>query len=166
MLAILVAISALLLLFTRQNQMALEATNQQVQEAVQLNDLVHGLERNLLNLQRLVLIYKETANESVAVRFTQNVDDTHTVLDKLLANEYVAASDTYTDRVTRMQDHLDDFNDQFAEVVAGRKQQTALFDKNLMPKFESLRARLESETQSEQRILAQRYIAYAQRAVY
>jgi signal transduction histidine kinase/ActR/RegA family two-component response regulator len=166
MLAILVAISALLLLFTRQNQLALETTTQEVQEAVQLNDLVHGLERNLLNLQRLVLIYKETANDSVAVRFAQSVDETHAVLDQLESNDYVAGSDTYTDRVTRMRGHLNDFDTQFVEVVAGRKKQVALFDEQLMPKFENLRAKFESDTQSDQRILAQRYLAYAQRAVY
>ncbi len=164
-LAILIAISVLQLMFTRQNQTALESSGVEVRQAVKLSDLVGDLERNVLDLQRIVLIYRETGTASVINRFNERVEETLELVSELELIARESSNTTYLDRIIRMRGHLWDFKRNFAETVEGRARQQAVFGE-LTPLFDELRGQLEAATGDTNLILAQRYLAYAQRAAY
>lgn len=99
--------------------------------------LIHALERDLLNLQRNVLLYKETASESVLWRFEmlmENLRSNLLTLQQLTSEEQEAAQ--YHDYLSRMRSHLNDYQDNFGAVMTGRKQRQTRFEQGLVVEFD------------------------------
>jgi signal transduction histidine kinase len=109
------------------------------QQAVIKVSIVRELERDVIDLQRNVLIYKESASESAINRFNllmnQNQNNL-TRLEKITSEE--ADSDVYLDYITRMRAHLNDYNENFNRVVEGRTKRQTLYDRGLVNELETL----------------------------
>ena len=102
--------------------------------------LVRELERDVYDLQRNVLIYKETASESVKIRFSalmSSINEKITLLQKPYNNEEVKDS-SELELLNTMQSHLADYGDNFENVVIGREQRTALFEGGLLLEIDAL----------------------------
>lgn len=118
---------------SRDNQKILLITLDQSQRAVEKVNLVNDLERDVLDLQRNVLIFKETASPSVLVRFS-------TILEKIESNLNTLESSTndqnnasvYLDYITRMRRHLSDYEDNFSTVVDGRQRRSEVFEEQFI----------------------------------
>lgn len=109
------------------------------QQAVIKVSIVRELERDVIDLQRNVLIYKESASVSAINRFNllmnQNQNNL-TRLEKITSEE--ADSDVYLDYITRMRAHLNDYNENFNSVVEGRTKRQTLYNRGLVNELETL----------------------------
>jgi signal transduction histidine kinase/CheY-like chemotaxis protein len=109
------------------------------QEAVVKVSLVRELERDVIDLQRNVLIYKESASESAISRFNLLMEENQsnlTQLENLTLQE--KNSDVYLDYITRMRTHLSDYKENFNSVVVGRSKRQTLYNSGLSNELELL----------------------------
>jgi signal transduction histidine kinase/ActR/RegA family two-component response regulator len=103
------------------------------QHTVEQLSLVRELERDVIDLQRNVLMYKSSASESAANRFSSLMSDNHRNLDKLqtlTAND--SQAEVYNDYISRMRSHLADYNDNFTSVIVGRTRQQNIVNNSLL----------------------------------
>ncbi len=113
------------------------------QQAVVKVGIVRELERDVIDLQRNVLIYKESASNSAISRFDLLMDKNHSNLlrlEQLTSQE--ADSDVYLDYIIRMRNHLNDYNENFNGVVVGRTKRQALYNEGLLNELETLFANI------------------------
>jgi len=109
------------------------------QQAVIKVGIVRELERDVIDLQRNVLIYKESASESAINRFNLLMEENYnnlTRLEQLTSQE--KTSDVYLDYITRMRNHLNDYKENFSSVMVGRTKRQTLYNNELLNEFEAL----------------------------
>ena len=112
--------------------------------------LVHEIERNLVDLQRVLLVYKETSSDNSSALFSDIMEDAqHKLL--LFKQQSVKSDDidTKTNLTNRMQAHLEDFADNFKSVLETREMQEAIHTENILPNFALIRSIINS-LQNEQ----------------
>ena len=109
------------------------------QQAVVKVSLVRELERDVIDLQRNVLIYKESASESAISRFNLLMAETQSNLNGLeQITSKEAISDVYLDYITRMRAHLNDYKENFSNVVVGRTKRETLHNTDSLNELEML----------------------------
>ena len=124
------------------------------QQAVVKVSLVRELERDVIDLQRNVLIYKESASESAISRFNLLMAETQNNLNGLeQITSKEAISDVYLDYITRMRAHLNDYKENFSNVVVGRTKRETLYNADSLNELEMLFSTIivaEGDSQSTQ----------------
>ena len=138
---VLVALIGLLVfqgMIARTNQSALANGIEASGQAVIDVGLVGALERDVLDLQRNVLIFKETASQSAVTRFERLM---RAIEQKLTALEssHLARLPEYQaeDTLNRMREHLTSYDINFKEVVEAREQRDELLaSKTLFGSFD------------------------------
>jgi signal transduction histidine kinase/ActR/RegA family two-component response regulator len=109
------------------------------QETIKEVNLVRELERDVIDLQRNVLIYKSSASESAIERFIVLMLDTNNRLNTLQTlTENDVQMQLYSDYIARMRAHLEDYNDHFAEVIIGRTQRQSLVNNGLLIELQQI----------------------------
>jgi signal transduction histidine kinase/CheY-like chemotaxis protein len=109
------------------------------QQAVVKVSLVRELERDVIDLQRNVLIYKDSASESAVSRFNLLMEETQNGLyDLVQLTSKEANSEVYLDYITRMNAHLKDYKENFDSVVVGRTKRKALYNTGLLNELDTL----------------------------
>jgi signal transduction histidine kinase len=109
------------------------------QEAVIKVSLVRELERDVIDLQRNVLIYKASASRSAVIRFNLLMRDTQanlTYLEKLTAEDL--QKNVYLDYVSRMRVHLSTYDENFSEVIIGRTKRQTLYENGFLTELENV----------------------------
>ena len=109
------------------------------QQAVAKVGIVRELERDVIDLQRNVLIYKESASESAISRFNLLMEQNHnnfTRLEQITSEE--ESSDVYLDYIIRMRTHLNDYKENFNSVIVGRTKRQTLYNTGLLGELEIL----------------------------
>ncbi len=109
------------------------------QQALVKVGIVRELERDVIDLQRNVLIYKESASGSAISRFHLLMDKNQhnlTRLEQLTSKG--TDSDIYLDYITRMRTHLSNYKENFNNVVVGRTKRQALYNLGVLSQFETL----------------------------
>lgn len=109
------------------------------QAAVAKVSIVRELERDVIDLQRNVLIYKDAASQTAVNRFNslmQRSQNDLTRLEQLTSNE--KNSEVYQDYISRMRAHLNDYNENFNSVIDGRTKRQSLYNTGLLVELETL----------------------------
>ena len=109
------------LLITRGNLLTLSVDQKTIAHSYDNVGLVYELERDVIDLQRNLLIYKETASDTSIQRF-------YTIMERVEKNlvdfeeQVIRGSSLNIDKklISRMSDHLNDYQDNFASVMNGR----------------------------------------------
>ncbi|MAD17036.1 MAG: hybrid sensor histidine kinase/response regulator [Alteromonadaceae bacterium] len=117
---------------TRSNHSSFVNSLDLTHQAVIKVSLVRELERDVLDLQRNVLIYKDSASKSAITRFNsliQSSIDNLATLESLTSKEEQA--DIYHGFISRMRNHIAEYKDNFSNVIAGRSKRDKLFEKDL-----------------------------------
>tara|TARA_R110002153_G_scaffold110189_5_gene251208 strand:- start:3507 stop:6206 length:2700 start_codon:yes stop_codon:yes gene_type:complete len=124
---------------SRNSQLTFVDSLELTQQAVVKVSIVRELERDVIDLQRNVLIYKESASGSAITRFNLLMDENQSNLTRLAQlTTQQKNSDLYLDYITRMRTHLSDYNENFSSVVAGRTRRQLLYNNELLTEFETL----------------------------
>ncbi|MAI63702.1 MAG: hybrid sensor histidine kinase/response regulator, partial [Alteromonas sp.] len=109
-----------------ENQAVLNRGVETATEAVNAVGIVKELERDVVDLQRNVLIFKENASPSAITRFSRLMASISDKLD-VLAQSNSAYSNTQDNGVlARMNEHLDAYQLNFKQVVDARAQRDNL----------------------------------------
>ena len=119
--------------------------NQETISAAYANvGLVYELERDVIDLQRNLLIFKETASEISVSRFYELMDKVEASLVTFESNiDKHALLNIDDGLLERMRGHLHDYRDNFSSVVDGRSQRELLFSGTLKTNFSSIVALIE-----------------------
>ena len=92
-----------------------------ISEAYDDVGIVYALERDVIDLQRNLLIYKETASDISVQRFYSLMERVEKELDTfkqhMIENERLKVDRKL---ITRMEGHLNDYQDNFTSVINGR----------------------------------------------
>ena len=126
---VLIALVTLLLLqsyIARENQAALIKGMTATSTAVVDVGLVKELERDVLDLQRNVLIFKENASQSAVTRFERLMTTINEKLDTLSQSQVSLNAENDNFVLTRMREHLSAYQENFKQVVDARRQRDDL----------------------------------------
>lgn len=137
-LATLITILVIQVLFSRATQSTLILNQEAINHSYDNVGLVYELERDVINLQRNLLIYKETASATSISRFYELMS---LVEEKLILFEAGSKSSSITTNanlLTRMRGHLSDYKENFSSVINGRSQRESIFNENIRLKFNYL----------------------------
>ncbi|MEW9797093.1 ATP-binding protein [Alteromonas sp. CYL-A6] len=146
---VLLAMVVLLLLqgfVARQSQTVLTDGLEKSGQAVRNVSLVKELEREVLDLQRNVLIFNENASNSAVRRFERLMLAIDDKLTQLEAAE-IGDSDTmqHNDLLSRMRKHLEAYQKNFRDVVLSRAERDDLIDRNSLKALVSIKVLLTEE---------------------
>ncbi|MEP0177908.1 MAG: ATP-binding protein [Paraglaciecola sp.] len=100
--------------------------------------LVRELERDFIDLQRNVLIYKNLANDTSLNRFstlmTKSLENLNTLADLTAKEE---KQEVYLDYIKRMQAHLNDYQENFNSVIVGRTKRNQFYEQGVLNNLEA-----------------------------
>ncbi len=127
------------LLITQLNQQTLAEAFVDSQLASKEAQIVKELERDVLDLQRNVLVYIDTGSSSATNRFKvikQSVDANLTLLQEVLPDEQKTPEIIAT--INAMLSHLSDYDENFAGVIEGRVATNQHFEKGVIDTINQL----------------------------
>lgn len=127
------------LIFSLANQRTLIDALSAYQVATKEEKLVRELERDVLDVQRHVLVYKDTGSQSAINRFNElikKVNISFTGLGTYLPEEL--ANDDTNAMLEAMRLHLQDYQDNFASVVTGRTARDLYFEDGVLKNIDLL----------------------------
>jgi signal transduction histidine kinase/CheY-like chemotaxis protein len=169
-LVLLIALLATQLVLTRIDQLSLIEELQTAERVFVDAGLVRELERDVYDLQRNVLIYKETASESVKVRFSALMDTINEKIEQLRQSSGEQAEPTSRlATLQSMQSHLGDYKDNFNSVVNGLEQRSQLFQNGLLVELDALiqfLVNMDEQADTESTLAVQYHIARAENAAF
>ena len=150
---VLVALVSLLLIqgmLARQNQQVLNDGLELTRQAINDVSLVKELERDVLDLQRNVLIFKETASLSAVNRFERLMQSIEDKLQQLSESPGTSTGNTSDDDVlSRMRSHLENYRENFIDVIEARTKRDNLVRSGSLTDILELRKLLQSLATSE-----------------
>ncbi len=160
----LVSILVIQILLSRATQSNMLNNQALISKSYGLVGLVHEFERDVIDLQRNLLIYKETASESSISRFYELMERVNERLNifenRLQQYSFITLEEGL---IERMRGHLNDYRDNFSTVIDGRSQRKRIYSENIKSGFSRLTALIEEENEkkksgySEESILKMRY---------
>jgi len=138
-LVILVSVLLIQILLSHSVQSTLLKNQTIINQSYEHVGLAYEIERDVLDLQRNLLIYKETASEISISQFYELMKQLKEHLDIFeSAIKSSESSTTQTDMIARMRVHLNDYNDNFSSVIGGRSQRNTLIKNNIQPAYLNL----------------------------
>ena len=138
-LAILISILVLQVYFSRTTQSILMQSQISINYSYENVALVYELERDIIDLQRHLLIHKETASSTSISRFYELMTLIKVKLTLFEKDEKIVSSSTLeSDLLKRMREHLNDYEENFSSVISLRTQRKVISDKNIRLKFNNL----------------------------
>ena len=147
LITVLLALVALILaqgFVARKNQEVLNKGVASAAKAVIDVGIVKELERDVVDLQRNVLIFKENASKSAITRFSRLMVTINSKLDKLAeVNEHSNQKDDSNQILSRMGEHLNAYQENFSQVVEARSERDNLVDQGTMSDITLLESELD-----------------------
>ena len=135
-LAILISILVLQVYFSRTTQSMLIQSQLTINQSYENVALVYELERDIIDLQRHLLIHKETASTTSISRFYELMTRVKEKLSYFAQDTQIISSTTLDpDLLKRMRKHLDDYEENFTNVIDFRNQRKVISNENIRLKF-------------------------------
>ena len=127
------------LFFARANQQTLIDSLSAYQVATKEEKLVRELERDMLDLQRHVLVFKSTGSQSSINRFNALIDKVNTGFSALGASLPEELEDENTlSMLDAMLSHLQDYEENFANAIRARIARDSFFNDDVINNINSL----------------------------
>lgn len=135
LLAALISILVIQAFFSRTTQSTLIQSQETLNHSYDNVGLVYELERDVIDLQRNLLIYKETASTTSTSRFYELMTQVEKKLSLFEKNSNITVE---TGLLDRMRGHLNDYKENFSSVIDGRSEREHIFNVKLRLKFNRL----------------------------
>jgi len=116
-------------LLSRNGLITLFNDEKAITQSYQNVSLVYELERDVIDLQRNLLIYKETASDTSSLRFYQLMDSVESKLNIFLKISKSGRHQLDEEIIHRMVEHLANYKENFDGVISGRKKHNKLLAK-------------------------------------
>ncbi|XOV77413.1 MAG: ATP-binding protein [Aestuariibacter sp.] len=104
---------------------------------------VKQIEYDILNLQRNVLVFISSGSQSAVIRFSRlmdNIDDNINYLEDSTTSSITRF--TQENELNRMRSHLQDYQENFQQVVASRKKRETLLSNGSIAKLDELKTQI------------------------
>lgn len=125
--------------FTQNNQSKLVESFGNYQSTSKQERVIKELERDVLALQRYVLIFKDTGSASSVSQFNALIVDLRERLDFIINNLPVYhAEDNTLEKLMAMQQHLDEYRENFSYVVIAKNQSDEYLNKGVLFEIENI----------------------------
>lgn len=124
-------ITSILQLFSARNNLSILIDNQSILTQSHSNvGVVYGLERDVIDLQRSLLIFKETGSSSAIHRFHTIMENVNTQINSLAesvgeGNNHLVSEDMFS----RMVAHLEDYESNFTSVISAKAKQVTSIER-------------------------------------
>jgi|GEM_PF-178999 len=127
------------LFFAKLNQQTFVDSLSAYQAATYEEKLVRELERDVLNLQRHVLVFKDTGSKSVINRFNEIATGVNASLKILFNNLPDEIADNINDAMLQAMDqHIQDYSENFNDVITQRRARNNYFEQGVLLNITSL----------------------------
>ena len=125
--------------FTQSNQSKLVEKFGNYQDTSMEERVIKEFERDVLALQRYVLIFKDNGSLSSVSQFNRLIIDLRERLNVIITNlqVYRSGDDTF-EKLTVMQQHLDDYQENFSSVVIAKERSDDYLKKGVLLGIENL----------------------------
>jgi signal transduction histidine kinase/ActR/RegA family two-component response regulator len=135
-----------------------------LEQTILAAELVHQLERDVLNLQRNVLLYKINGNASVAAQFDRSSNQVQSHLNELsvLARNTPYQAE-YADYLSRLEAHIKDYDQNFSSVVASKSEQKQIQFKDVPAQIAAIENLMDRSHLNFEEYF---HLASAERAIY
>ncbi|MCW9047685.1 MAG: ATP-binding protein [Gammaproteobacteria bacterium] len=172
-LVILVSVLLIQILLSRSIQSTLLKNQHIINQSYEHVGLAYELERDVMDLQRNLLIYKETASEISSSRFYElmkRLKQRLDIFENVIKNS--SSSTTQTDMISRMRAHLNDYNDNFSSVIDGRSQRNSIIKNNIQPAYININKTINNLTLNKKNVSDEKinkikyHIASSEKLIY
>ncbi|MFT7137709.1 MAG: signal transduction histidine kinase/CheY-like chemotaxis protein [Candidatus Azotimanducaceae bacterium] len=137
---------------------------ERLEQTIVAAELVYQLERDVLDLQRNVLIYKISGNESAAARFDKSSSEVQLHLDELsLLTRKTPYHAEYADYLNRLEGHLKDYGQNFLSVVESKSEQKRIQFEDVPAQIASIKKKMASSEIDFEKYF---HLTSAERAIY
>jgi signal transduction histidine kinase/CheY-like chemotaxis protein len=127
------------LFFARANQHTITNSLSAYQIATKEEKRVREIERDVLDLQRHVLAFKDTGSTSAISRFNDIITRINYSLVELSVNvPDELASDIIDSQISAMVTHIQDYQDNFSSVIDGRNKRDSYFEDGVLNRLDVL----------------------------
>ena len=132
---------------------------------------INSLERDLLALQSVVLIYKETGSRISQTRFDnlmKNISQNIESLSPVKPSDFNESQGQTQDILSRMEQHLSDYHSNFQIVIESRNNRARLLNDSIDARFDELKLILRSESfpDEQEKDLAMEHLVTARMWAY
>ncbi|CAH9049868.1 Sensor histidine kinase RcsC [Pseudoalteromonas sp. CIP111854] len=141
----------------------LEQRDDEIASAAQLAETGYLLESSVIDLQRNVLIYKQSASVAAINRSNELIEKIQAALAEI--NQASYRSEEAVDMVTRMQNHLTDYKENLLVAVNGREKRQALYQNDLLVLINAAQKDINNEQGVEGKTAASLQLTKAHNAV-
>ncbi len=132
-------------IFLSYSHQELLAKNQQLaQSSASELDLINKLERDVIDLQRHVLIYKNTETSSSVDHFNHIIISIDEKLEKL--RSFNDSNNETLSYIERMSNHLSDYNGNFESVIQGKESRDTVFKKLINDSFKNTLSQIKNNS--------------------
>lgn len=127
---VLLGVTLLTQLFTARNNLStLSGSQEKLIHTYDSVSLIYELERDVIDLQRNLLIYKETASDSSIHRFHEVIESINEKINRVLDEQKRGIIyDIDPDLFKRMVQHIKDYEENFSSVINARARQKELIE--------------------------------------
>jgi signal transduction histidine kinase/CheY-like chemotaxis protein len=160
-LAALISVLLVQVFLSRQSLNTLANSQIETRDAYLQVETVLELERDVVDLQRNALIFKDTASDSTIIRFDDLMNRVNQRLDQIESTlKKDGIGTTKAQLIQRMRAHLKDYDDNFRSVIESRRQRKVLFEQSLQNNFKHTLLTLATEESNgamKDQLIALRY---------
>lgn len=142
--ALLILALSVQVIYSRYSHTKMVESQTIVESASRYLERVQQLESNVINLQRQVLIFTETASKISLVRFEQITQNLWAEIVLLYKFQQIADSERIKNIISRMEGHLKNYESNFKLVKNGRNQRQHLYTAEIPYHIERIKVRIEN----------------------
>ncbi|BBN80720.1 hypothetical protein PA25_07050 [Pseudoalteromonas sp. A25] len=135
----------------------------EIANSTELAERAYLLELSVIDLQRNVLIYKQSASSAAMNRSNELIDKLEAVLAQI--DQASQQTQDVSDMIARMQSHLADYKDNLAVAVAGREKRQSLYQDEFLAVINTAQDVINQELETTQKAQATLYLTKAHNAV-
>ncbi|NOU52125.1 response regulator [Pseudoalteromonas sp. JBTF-M23] len=148
---------------TKASYKLLAQRDNEIASSNKLAERAYLLELSVIDLQRNVLIYKQSASTAAVNRSNELIRQIEEVLAQISQTPH--RTEDVNDMIVRMQSHLTDYKDNLAVAVSGREKRQSLYRDELLAVINTAQAAINTELDSNQQAIATLYLTKAHNAV-
>ncbi|CAM4028205.1 ATP-binding protein [Pseudoalteromonas byunsanensis] len=140
----------------------LEQRDAEIEQSTQMAEIAYDLELSVIDLQRNVLIYKQSASLVAMDRSQDLINKIESALAEL---DYSPSRKEVGDMILRMRTHISDYRDNLSTVISGREKRQSLYQNELLGLVNKAQESINKEIDVNNRALISSYLLKAHNAV-
>ncbi|MCF6436103.1 ATP-binding protein [Pseudoalteromonas sp. MMG022] len=141
----------------------LEQRDTEIEQSSQMAEIAHDLELDVIDLQRNVLIYKQSASLVTMNRSQALIETIESTLLRL--EQSPNRTEEGSDMIRRMRTHVNDYRDNLLMVISGREKRQSLYQDELLGLINHAQQAIDKDVDANNRALISSHLLSAHNSV-